>query len=316
MLLKERYRLLVSVLCLLVIMTMTWPLMGYANSMSVVFLTYRDAGSVKDTIAPLLSQGSAISIDNNSVIVSAPAVELKKIVRVIKAMDKPRVQLQVSIFRGQYPDKKGVKLVTTDVGVNQSQTIRVEEGQTFVVEEKRLLALTVEGTHYVNNTGETIAGDAITSSSTTVVVNDGVLEPVDDTVVSDAGTGLGELVLSNDTALAAAEVLQRKRQEWIEVPTGLHVRVTRLGKKQARVAASVVSVVDHTGNDSSHNVTERTVSQSVETLSTFALSSWEKLSESMHFTHRPSLNDQRKVYSTHTTDDKQHSVWIKVEVLP
>ena len=316
MLLKDRSCFVAIALCFFAVVIMILPLVSYANSISVVPLKYRDAGTVKDIITPLLSQGSGVSIDNNSVIVSAPAVELKKIRRVIQSIDTPKVQLLVSIYRGKYPEKKGVKLATTQSGLNQSQMIRVEEGQTLVVEEKRVLALSVEHTQYVNNTGATVAVDPVASSSTTVVVNDGQLAIADDAVGGGEDVGLGELVLDHDGNIAAAEVLQRERKEWIAAPTGLHLRVTLVGNKQARVAAAVVSAVDNTRVDSSQNVQDIVVSRSVETLSTFALSSWVKVSEHVHFSHRPTLNDRRKVYSTDTLGDKQQSVWMKVDVLP
>ena len=311
MLFVGRYCLFVITLCILGVMMAGVSLNSYANNVKVVPLKYRDAGDVKKVIAPLLSKGSAISIDNNSVILSAPDALMKKLIRTIKAIDKPKVQLQLSIFRGKYPDKQGVKSATTDTRVNQSNTIYVEEGQTVVVTDNRLLKVEVGRTDYANNTGQSTAViEPEDTSVTTVVVNDGILE-----ASSDDGISLGELALDGQDRIPAAEVLTNTRSELVAVPTGLHIRVTLTSGNQARVAAKVVSAVDPR-IEVQQGIETIELSSSVETLSTFALNTWSTLSESVTFTHRPALNAQRKVYSTETVSDKQQSIWVKVKVLP
>lgn len=317
MLSVSRYSLFVITLCFVGVLMASLSLRSYANTVKVVPLQHRDAGDVKKAITPLLSKDSAISVDNNSVIIRAPDALMKSLVRAIKAIDKPRVQLQIFIFRGQYPDKKGIKSFTTNTHINQSNTIRVEEGQTFVVTEKRLLKVDVGSTDYANNSGQsTVTATSLDTSATTIVVNDGVLDTLANAAITgNDDTNLGELILDGQASIPVAEALTSTRSELMAVPSGLHVRVTLAGAKQARVAAKIVSAVDQQ-KEVSEGIEAIELTRGVETLSTFSLNTWAKLSESQTFSHRPVMNTQRKVYSTQTTDDQQQAVWMKVEVLP
>lgn len=287
-----------------------------ANSFTRVVLKHRDAADIQEAIAPLLASGSAIAADNRSVIIRAPSAEIKSLVSTIKKMDKPRKPLLVSVFRGPFPDKKGVKSFSTHAGVNHTQTVSIEEGQTLVVTEKRIVSLVAEKSTYASNNLEdssTSSAPLSDRSAVSIIQEDGQLAVGSD---DDSDTNLGALSLEGNNETARGEVLQRQRNEFIDVPTGLHLRVTLVGKKKARVRAKVVSAASANSaasneGDASHQVIA--LSNSLETMATFATNTWFKLSEANTQGHRPALNQSRKVYSTRGKVDDEHSVWLKVE---
>ena len=84
-----------------------------AQAFRKVVLKHRDAEEVRQIIAPLLQEGSSISVDNNSVLVNTPSNMVKSIVSAIRSIDKPQKTLLVSVFRGKYPNKKGVKTLNS-----------------------------------------------------------------------------------------------------------------------------------------------------------------------------------------------------------
>ena len=109
-----------------------------AQAFRQIILKHRDAEDVKRVIEPLLPEGSAITADNNSVLVNTSPRMINSVVKAIKSIDKPRKNLQLSIFRGKYPNKKGVITASTNAQVKQQQTVIAQEGQTVVMNEKGL----------------------------------------------------------------------------------------------------------------------------------------------------------------------------------
>jgi hypothetical protein len=310
---------------------------NYANALKSISLQHRDAVEVKAALLPLLPEGSGISVDNNRLLVSAPAALMKDIVSIIKRMDKPLKRLKVSVYRGKYPTKKGVKFATTDTDINQQQTITTLEGQTVVMTEKGLRKITVADGHYANNSEVVIDPNApivdVTVPATTdatieeqpatqIIANDGALE----VAPAVAGEGnedvsLAALSLGSNAQVSAgkvAEVANSSRSELIEVPTGIHLRVTLLGKKQARLSVKIVTAASKESSSNKlglNSESERiALSSTIATMTNIEMNQWSKLSEKNTFSHRPELDSNRKVHSTKTADDDEQSVWVKIEI--
>ncbi|MFT5116765.1 MAG: hypothetical protein ACI9NY_000288 [Kiritimatiellia bacterium] len=295
---------------------------NYANSLKSITLQHRDAVEVKAILLPLLPEGSGISVDNNRVLVSAPAALMKNIVSIIKGMDKPLKRLRVSVYRGKYPTKEGVKFATTDTDINHQQTITTLEGQTVVMTEKGLRKITVAEGQYANNSEVVIDPDAPIEepSVTQIIANNDALEIVPEVVEEgDEDSSLAALALANNTQASAGEVANSSRSELIEVPTGIHLRVTLLGEKQARLSVKVVTAASNKSsvNKSGDNRSSEAIalSSTIETMTNIAMNQWSKLSERNTFSHRPKLGSNRKVHSTKTADDDEQSIWVKIELL-
>ena len=300
---------------------------GYSDAQSFrkVVLKHRDAEEVRQIIAPLLPEGSAISVDNNSVLVNTPSNMIKSVVSAIRSIDKPQKTLLVSVFRGKYPNKKGVKTHTTDTQINQLQTVATEEGQTVVITERNVVKLTVRDTLYANNeNAPTVAVSATSNPATQIVMNEDDLAILTDEIAEEEAVDLGTLLLNGSDEKAIGVVGRSQESEVIEVPTGIHLRVTlagkdKKGKHRARVAVKAVSPAvssaslsgsaSHTSDTSTHKL-----STSVETLTTITLNEWALISEKNTLSHRPALGANRRVVSTNTSADKQQSVWVKVEL--
>ncbi len=217
----------------LIIGSLLLGLSGYsdysdAQAFRKVVLKHRDAEEVRQIIAPLLPKGSAISVDNNSVLVNTPSNMIKSVVSAIRSIDKPQKILLVSVFRGKYPNKKGVITHTTDTQINQLQTIATEEGQTIVVTERNVVKLTVRDTFYANNeNAPTVAVPATSNSAAQIVTSDGDLAILTDDITEEEDIDLGTLLLnsvnqsgSDEKAIGIAG--RSQESELIEEPTGIN----------------------------------------------------------------------------------------------
>lgn len=300
-----------------------------AQAFRKVVLKHRDAEEVRQIIAPLLPEGSAISVDNNSVLVNTPSNMIKSVVSAIRSIDKPQKTLLVSVFRGKYPNKKGVITHTTDTQINQLQTVATEAGQTVVITERNVVKLTVRDTFYANNKNTpiattTVALPAASSLATPIVASDGDLTILTDKIIEEEAVDLGTLLLNGSDEKAMGVAGRSQESELIEVPTGIHLRVTLAGKDnkgqpQARVAVKAVSPAVSSSAVSGSAISKsdtstHNLSSSVETLTTIALNKWVLISEKNTLSHRPALGSNRRVVSTNTSADKQQSVWVKVEL--
>jgi hypothetical protein len=319
LLICSRQKLILSLLLLCVALAL--PSYSDAQAFREVPLKYRDAEEIKKVIEPLLPEGSAISVDNNSVLVNTPSRIINSVVKAIKSLDKPRKNLMVSVFRGKYPNKKGVITHTTDTQVNQLQTIATQEGQTIVVTERGLVKITVSEASYANNVdAPTTPITSPEKSAVQLILDDDALVVASELSETEEDIDISSLLLNGSDQQQFGEVGRSQQSELVEVPTGLHLRVTlagksRSGQPQARVAAKVVSR-DTRSSLVSQNTSESAIylSNSVKTLTTLPLGEWTPVSESNTLSHRPALGANRKVYSTKTSDDNEQSVWVKVEL--
>lgn len=296
--------------------TATFSLNSEANAFRKVVLKYRDAEEVRAIIAPLLPEGSAISVDNNSVLLSTPASMINSVVSAIQSIDKPQTMLQVSVFRGKYPNKKGVITHTTNTQINQLQTIATEEGQIVVVTERGLAKIKVSDTLYMNNT-DAVASPSADKSTAQIMIDDNALTALTTNTAVTEAAELGVIALDNTGELLTGEIARGQKSELVDVPSGIHLRVTLAGKnkagqQQARAAIKVVTPTVQSANALA--VESIALSSSVETLTTFPVNEWVLISENNTLSHRPALGANRVVHSTDTADDKQQSVWLKVEV--
>jgi hypothetical protein len=299
---------------------------GDAQAFRKVVLKHRDAEEVRQIIAPLLPKGSSISVDNNSVLVNTPSNMIKSIVSAIRSVDKPQKILLVSVFRGKYPYKKGVITHTTDTQINQLQTVSTEEGRTIVVSERNVVKLKVRDTSYVNNESAPVVAvpaPVPENSATQIVADDGDLTILTEEIVEEEGIELGTLLLNGSDEKTIGIAGRSQESELIDVPTGIHLRVTlagkdKNGKPRARVAVKTVSLVDSGTSSASggnkSDISTHQLSTSIETLATIVLNEWVLISEKNTLSHRPALGANRQVFSTRTSADKQQSVWVKVEL--
>lgn len=281
-----------TVVWLLAVLFIGVSALSYADTVVRLPLKYRSAVDVQAVISPLVSKDGAITADGRAVLLRAPDKEAKRLISIIRAIDKPKALLRVSIFRGKHPDKNGSKIASTDTGINHLQTISIEDGQTLVVGEKQVLKIPMATVQYATQFAN---------------------RRVDN---SDVGTGSEAAIVSGSPT--SGEILGQKQYALQQIPTGMHLRLDLLDKQQVRVHLKVVTphVSDtselHTENKHSRLQTI-TLSQSVETMSTIPLARWAKLSENAVFSHRAVLDHYSKTYSIQSTADAEESVWVKVE---
>jgi hypothetical protein len=279
----------------------------YSDSVIRVALHYRDAVDVKTVIEPLLPKGAAISIDNNTLLIRAADEDAKALVRVIKAMDKPRDSVMVSVFRGRFPDKPGVRLLSTKAKVNRVNHMRIEDGQTVVIAENQLLKIPVANTQFIKKTA-VLDQPNMANNTVSTVVNDDQLETV--MVTNDETESAA--IEGSDTVLG--EVLSQQQYRLQAVPTGVHVRISIVDQQRVRIALKIVSAINDTVHPARHDeAIPLSVSHSLTTLSVIPMNTWTKISEDQSFTHRAVLNASRKVYSTQTHHDAEHSLWLKIQ---
>lgn len=310
----------------IVLLTLLLPTVSDAQAFRQVMLKHRDAEDIKQVIEPLLPEGSAISVDNNSVLVNTPPRIINSVVKAIKSLDKPRKNIEISVFRGKYPNKKGVVTFSTNTQVNQQQTIVTQEGRTVVMTERGLVKLPTSQAHYANTIGAASSPTPLPTSDTSVaeiIIDNELLALATADAEEDVNTGA--LVLEGTEELAQGEVGSSEQYEWVDVPTGLYLRATlagknRSGKHQARIAVKAITRDKRDNSSASlgasnnHSV-DQPLSSTVETLTTLPLDKWTRISQADTLSHRPALGSNRRVYSTQTRDDDQQAIWVKVSVL-
>ncbi|MGS2718458.1 secretin N-terminal domain-containing protein [Eionea flava] len=311
---------------LLALLLLLLPAISDAQAFRQVMLKHRDAEDIKQVIEPLLPEGSAISVDNNSVLVNTPPRIINSVVKAIKSLDKPRKNIEISVFRGKYPNKKGVVTFSTNTQVNQQQTIVTQEGRTVVMTERGLVKLPTSQAQYANTLGADSTSTTLPASDTAaaeIIIEDALLALA--TADDEDNITTGALVLEGTGELAQGEVGRSEKYEWVEVPTGLYLRATLMGnsrsnKPQARIAVKAVTRDKRMSgsdslNGSSDGRVDQPLSSTVETLTTLPLDEWTRISQADTVSHRPALGSNRRVYSTQTRDDHQQAIWVKVSVL-
>ena len=279
-----------------------------ANIFNRVVLKHREASAIEAVIAPLLPENSGISADGNTVIISAPANTANSLIAVIKRMDKPRKQLHVSVFRGQHPEKKGAIISTTHVKANHKQDVTIYDGHPLAITERSVVNVPVTNIHY--------ADDISSGARLQANVFDSGLASADESSLATLLSQLESRVIQRvdqSRSLSAGSVLSGQQQQWLESPTGIYLRITLVGKKQARVAARVISPGEVSGG-SVGDSQRLTLAYELETTSTIPLGQWSRLGRQQTFTHQLELDKRSHVYSTQTSKDKHSSVWIKVDV--
>ncbi len=310
--------------CLSIILLIFNVQYGYSTALKSVALKHRDAQDIHQVILPLLPEGTSASIDNNVVIINGTPAVVNNIVRVIKALDRPQVRLKVSVYRGKYPEQSSVKSYTTNAGINRSQIVYTEEGQTIVVTEQNLVKIPIEHSYYHNNAGVAANSNVplVPNKGLQIVTNDGVLEALDIPVVDEDEEGLNVATI-NSTDISKGELANTQKNHLQTVQTGLYLRVTlqgknRNGEQQARVGIKSVHIPEAllAEKTKTHDldVQNFAVSSSIEVISTLIVGQWMLLSEQNTLSHQLPLNNKSKVYSTQTSSDSQESLWVKVEL--
>ncbi len=130
-----------------------------ADSYRQVDLQYRNAASVEAALSPLTKNKLAIAVDGNSLIISGAQNDVAQLASIIKKLDKPRKQFQVSLFRGRDPslfvsNDSAVKFRDQRWSTNQGQenridTLMVEEGEMLIITEDEWQRLPIEQTAVV-----------------------------------------------------------------------------------------------------------------------------------------------------------------------
>ncbi|ODS23868.1 hypothetical protein AB835_06460 [Candidatus Endobugula sertula] len=255
---------------------------AFANTFSDYIVKHRDAAELQKAISPLLPDGSYITVDNNTLLVSAPAGENKRIIRLIKRLDKPQETLQVSVFRGKYPQKAGVIIATTDTKNNSLQKITMSPGQTVALTSQGLVKVAAMEGAYMG--------------------------------VNSAGSMLNQTHTVTNLKQNATVVAHTKQSQMINLPTGMYIRVHLSGKKQVTVSVKVVSA---NRVSTIHSASElMALSNSIDAQSIVPIAQWTRLSDRRVFSHQPEVDSQRKVYSTNTEVDSEESLWVRVERMP
>ena len=283
-----------------------------ANVLKGVNLVHRDAVDIQRVVSPLLPEGSTVSIDKNTLLISAPNSFANSLVALIKKIDKPQQQLSISIFRGKYPLERGVIVASTDHGVNTQELINAKEGQPIVITETSVLKIATSDARYIGHVTPVMDPPVAFASTDTVNVGSvlqNILTAIESSVVMPT--------TNTNSDLSAFDALSAEKYELVDVSTGMYLRVSLKGDKQAYVSVRIISKndgrqYDRPASQGRQLVDEIGLTNSVETLVTVSLGQWFNVSDSTRFSHRPVLNSRRQVYSTETADDSQSSIWIKV----
>ncbi len=289
-----------------------------ADSVQTITLKYRDAKDMKQVLEPLLPQGSAMTIDQQRLIIRAPANIIKGLRSAVKRLDKPQSRLKVSVYRGKYPSIDGRKIATTNAAVNRLSTLETLNGQTIIVSERGVSKIAVSEIQYGNNIN-TIVPLSSNAIANIAIGEEGVLQANNNGVLTKGDETSGVISLPDPANNTQGETLRENKYQIVENMTGMHLRVALLGKDKVTVTAKFVSPSALPTVDDKH-ITTLSLSTSIETVTSSPLNQWFVIGELDQFSHQPALNNKgarRKttVASTETSEDSQQSVWVMVEKL-
>ena len=232
-----------------------------------------------------------------------------------------QVQLWVSVYHGEYPNKQGARVFSTSSVKNKLQQFRIENGQTLVVSEKTVVKIPVSTATYADNGEVVIDPNAVVPDRTPIAVAtiDGELQVVDATQIDDENLKLGIPLESNQQVLKG-EIAHSEQSQLIEVPVGLYITPKLIKphyKKNQKVtlSAKVVSENNTLDNTAAKKAGIIRLNQSVETKTIIKVNEWFQLSSSQQLSHQPALNRNSRVVSTKRSDDHQQSLWVKVNIV-
>jgi len=280
-----------SFICLFIFSILsTAGTIAWADSIKRFELKHRDAIEMKNIIAPLVNQGGAVTVDNNSLIIKASASSIKQLASIIKRIDAPQTKLKIAVYRGKYPkdhsvDQRGVITHTTNVGVNHLQLVTTEQGRTVSITQNSVAKINTVAESYYQHTI-------------------GLRKNHRDSL---------KQIHTNPQGLIAA---QKTQSQIITLPVGTYIRTSLVGEKEVRIDLKSITPVDDLDDQKSiQNDQLLNLSHETNTVITALLDQWIEISQYTQFSHRPILGSNRKVYSTETKKDKQLSVWVKVSLL-
>ena len=120
-----------------------------ADSYQQVLLKHRNATILQSRLLPLVDDRLSITVDGNHLLVGGPTGEVKQLIVLIKKLDRPRRQLQVSTVRGESPailstPSEDIQWSTRTRAASRLDTAVIEEEATLLIEDSELMILPIE----------------------------------------------------------------------------------------------------------------------------------------------------------------------------
>lgn len=262
-------------------------------------LRYRNAFSMQQRLAPFTDNDVVIIAEGNSLILKGPTAGLNQLVGIIKMLDKPRQQFQVSIYRGSDPsvininDKVQDQRWSTQTNQqNRVDVVNIEEGSILIINESELVTVPVE---------EALAiGKALEPESLSV-------QKQDNDAFKSTYQRADNLLVEKGVKLVATLVKDDKGKSSVSLTSTYSLPAEKVSDSMANRSRS-----------SSRDLNRET------TLTTRVdLGQWQLLSSHQTQSHRPAINStinstmssRIQVSSTQKKGESEYKVWVKFSLL-
>jgi hypothetical protein len=287
------------ILAVSVLLSSVYTFADTSSSYRQVELRHRDAFSMQQTLASFADNDVVIIAEGNSLILKGPVAGLNQLVSIIKKLDKPRQQFQVSIYRGVDPsilnvnDKVQDKRWSTNAGKqNRIDIANIEEGSLLIISDSELISVPVEEYQESGKTSEPVSR-------------------------------YSQQQAHQQESVAFESKYQRAETILVGKGVKLVATLVKDGNGAPRVSLKTTYALpsEETSNDSgnisifSHRVLNRET-----TLTTrIELGQWQLLSSHQQQSHRPAINSTMKsrthVSSTQKKGEFGYKVWVKFGLL-
>jgi len=294
---------------LILLMLMTCFLLGsvdlFADTSSTyrqIELRHRSAFSLQQTLAPLTDGDVVILAEGNSLILKGPAAGLNNLVSIIKKLDKPRQQLQVSIYRGIDPsilninDKVKDQRWSTNTGKqNRVDIVNIEEGSLLIINDSELISVPVEEAQQI---GKTIAPLSQYSQQ----------------------HSHQQTQLQTQQQESIAFESSYKREDILTVEKGVKLVATLVkdSKGKSRIALKTTYALPSEDSGDTSNASNRILNRETTLTTRIDIGQWQLLSSNQTLSHRPAINtstSRTKVSSTQKKGESEYKVWVKFGLL-
>ncbi len=290
---KSVYRLLMIVV---LVLCYSFQLVSAANSYRQIELKHRNAASVQQSLLPFADENTAIIAQGNSLILKGPTAEIKQLAAIVKKLDKPRKQLQVSIYRGIDPSTElpgeaqnshqDQRWSTRTGKDNRIDIVSIEEGSTLIINEDQLIKVPLETATEVGRSDRDIQSGSQQANSLEFVSNYQRNET---------------LLLEKGVRLTANLVAGRGGQTQVSLTAVYSLPESTKGRTNNANTVSIAS------------------NRQTSVVTRVKLGQWQLLSLNQQQSQQPGITNKtstrKQVFSTPQKDDSDYKMWVKFILL-
>jgi len=284
------------VMIFVLVLCYSFQLVSAANSYRQIELKYRNAVSVQQSLLPFTDENTAIIAQGNSLILKGPTAEIKQLSVIVKKLDKPLKQLQVSIYRGIDPSTElpgeaqnshqDQRWSTRTGKDNRVDIVSIEEGSTLLINEDQFIKVALE-------------------------------------TATELGQSEPDKQSSSQQANSLEFASSYQRNETLLLEKGVRLTANLVADKDGQPQVSLTAVYSlpesTQGRANNTNTVSIASNRQTSVVTRVKLGQWQLLSLNQQQSQQPGITNKsstrKQVFSTPQKDDSDYKVWVKFKVL-